>query len=46
MIIFRGDTSHAGAAFRRKNHRFFISIAHELFPVHKSVGLTVAETIN
>ena len=46
MIMFRGDTSHAGAAFRRKNHRFFISIAHELFPVHKSVGLTVAETIN
>ena len=46
MIMFRGDTSHAGAAFIRKNHRFFISIAHELFPVHKSVGLTVAEKIN
>jgi hypothetical protein len=39
MIIFRGDTPHAGASYKRHNHRFFISISHELFPVHKSVGL-------
>lgn len=39
MIIFRGDTPHAGAAYQRHNHRLFISIAHALFPVRKSVGL-------
>jgi hypothetical protein len=39
MRIFRGDTPHTGASYKRYNHRFFIPIFHELFPVHKSVGL-------
>ena len=39
MIIFRGDTPHAGAAYKNYNHRFFISIAHPLYPVHKAVNL-------
>lgn len=40
MIIFRGDTPHAGAAaYKYYNHRFFISIAHPLYPVHKAVNL-------
>jgi hypothetical protein len=39
MIIFRGDTPHAGAAYKYYNHPFFISIAHPLYPVHKAVNL-------
>lgn len=39
MLIFRGDTLHAGAAYSSDNHRFFISIHHKLYPTFKTVGL-------
>ena len=39
MLIFRSDTSHAGAAYSADNHRFFISIHRNLYPTCKTVRL-------
>jgi hypothetical protein len=39
MLIIRGDTLHAGAAYSADNHRFFISIHHKLYPTFKTVAL-------
>ena len=39
MLLYRGDFSHAGAAYNKKNCRLFISLSSELYPQTEDVLL-------
>ena len=37
MLFFRGDMPHAGAGYSKTNHRLFLSVSLDKFPVTENV---------